>query len=58
MPDKSPVVSPVAKPITSAVALPITGGGAEEIGPDGYLLLEIGDKLILEDASGNLLLEG
>ena len=32
----------------------VIGGG----GASGYLLLELGDKLVLEDASGNLLLEG
>ena len=30
----------------------------EVVSPAGYLLLENGDKLILEDASGNVLLEG
>jgi hypothetical protein len=35
-------------------------GSSDEVdkGPEGYLLLENGDKLILEDGSGNLLLEG
>ncbi len=47
------------RPIVKAIVGPMVGVGEdEEISPDGYLLLETGDKLILEDGLGNLLLEG
>lgn len=35
-----------------------SGGAGTPLGPTGYLLLETGDKLILEDGLGFLLLEG
>ena len=58
MSDSQPIVSPVPTTVSGPVALPITGGTGEEVGPAGYLLLETGDKLILEDGLGFLLLEG
>jgi len=62
------VVSPVNFGLVTAVALPVTQavpqqitagyGGVAEAGVEGSLLLESGDKLVLEDGSGDVLLEG
>ena len=43
------IIGPVAKIIIGKPAF---------LNPSGYILLENGDKLILEDGSGNVLLEG
>jgi hypothetical protein len=58
MSDASSPTAPVPNAVTLPVAVSITGGTEEIFNPAGYLLLESGDKLILEDGSGNLLLEG
>ena len=54
----------ITRPLSKEKTSPIVLGGIVDlddddvVSPSGYLLLETGDKLVLEDASGNLLLEG
>ncbi len=54
------VVTSTVLSVTQAVPQRITAGygGVSEVGPAGFILLESGDKLVLEDGSGDVLLEG
>jgi hypothetical protein len=47
----------IGKIVGNLVGRLVGDAGVKE-NPAGYILLENGDKLILEDGSGNLLLEG
>jgi hypothetical protein len=52
------ITTPITKPITKGVTSPIVENLGEVFNPEGSLLLESGDKLLLEDGVSDLLLEG